>query len=572
MNTQAYPGQGLSLPQLIFALNEEIKLAMCCSSYVLRKSNQERHAHFLRSFTFDQVSQLDQDISTPLATIREWKNSFVCVNRIPLDILSLIPTYLTCDNDRLRASFVCRLWRRTFLQRADLWSQLSLSKGEASVKTFLERAKGSGLSVSARLPVPDDIMALVSSHIKQIKSLDFVGNVWEDINRFPEINFGSFPLLHTLAIDAHWKGDLPSPGPRPTLFGGARNLKVLRVRSLTSSLGRLLFPNLTCFTFSDAGGQPSHVSHLLDFLEASPTLRTVSVAIAAHISFEGIHLGRTVVLPKVEGLTLVARGGRIGYKVATHLSCPSAIHTSLTYNKGASEKIQEGVFPTSVSLNTIVRRYTRSPVEAVLLCVETFPASKCNFMLKFQSSDTTTITFCCKASSAYDIFTPSNGTYYQLLAQTTRTIQNHPHLASIKHLRICHGVSDATLGQISHIANEAGRLFKCLGPLDELTIYSCDLRPYLHAFLDLPDCHVKVPVVFPQVKQLTISHPKGRCDEECQTAIVVLAMSQRVRRIPFERVVIRLDVDMLGGMEEKLRKWVGSVECHFNRLKLNSRP
>ena len=72
---------------------------MRSSSYVPREASQERHAHLLCSFTFDQVSQLDQDISTLLTTIREWKNSFVRVNRIPLDILSLIPTYLPSNDD-----------------------------------------------------------------------------------------------------------------------------------------------------------------------------------------------------------------------------------------------------------------------------------------------------------------------------------------------------------------------------------------------------------------------------------------------------------------------------------------
>ena len=50
-------------------------------------------ATFLKyRFTLDAVSQLDRDIPTALATIREWKNSFVPINRVPSEVLSLIPT------------------------------------------------------------------------------------------------------------------------------------------------------------------------------------------------------------------------------------------------------------------------------------------------------------------------------------------------------------------------------------------------------------------------------------------------------------------------------------------------
>ena len=135
---------GLSLSQLIFALNQELKRTAYSPSYVTELATScEQRADLLYRFTLDEVSQLDRDNSTAVATIREWRNSFIRANRVLLDILSLIPTHLSSHKDRLRASFVCRHWRRTFLQRAELWSELFLSKGDAHVKTFLERAKGS---------------------------------------------------------------------------------------------------------------------------------------------------------------------------------------------------------------------------------------------------------------------------------------------------------------------------------------------------------------------------------------------------------------------------------------------
>jgi hypothetical protein len=151
MDAHTYPGQGLSLLQLVFTLNQRLKYALFSPSYMTEChcdcELEERYANLLRRFTVDEVSELDRGISTALATICEWKNSFIHMNRAPLDILFLIPTYLHSQNDCLRASFVCRHWHRTFLRHARLWSKLTLSKGKDYVKTLLKHTKQSLLDV-----------------------------------------------------------------------------------------------------------------------------------------------------------------------------------------------------------------------------------------------------------------------------------------------------------------------------------------------------------------------------------------------------------------------------------------
>src|SRR5258708_5528686 len=136
------------------------------------------------SFTFDAISQLDWDASTALATIREWRNSFVCVNRIPLDVLSLIPTHLPSQKDRFHVSSVCRHWRRTFLQHGALWSQLFLGTDETYMKTLLERAKGCPLDIIIGPNTPTETIALLYPRVRQIKHLEFRRNRWTDIREF----------------------------------------------------------------------------------------------------------------------------------------------------------------------------------------------------------------------------------------------------------------------------------------------------------------------------------------------------------------------------------------------------
>jgi len=80
-----------------------------------------------------------------------------------------------------------------------------------------------------------------------------------------------------------------------------------------------------------------------------------------------------------------------------------------------------------------------------------------------------------------------------------------------------------------------------MGPLENLTLEDCDLRPYLDAFLDTPGVpKVVPPASFPPIKELAIIDPVQSLhkDKVYAAAIVKLARSQHARGVPFERVVL----------------------------------
>ena len=114
-NAETHPGRDPSLSQLIFTLNQQLKRAVCSQSSCVTKSIADSLAPFrercadlpLCSFTLDEACQLDKDTPAAMATIRERRNPSLRVNHIPLDALSLVPTYLSFNNDRLWASSVC---------------------------------------------------------------------------------------------------------------------------------------------------------------------------------------------------------------------------------------------------------------------------------------------------------------------------------------------------------------------------------------------------------------------------------------------------------------------------------
>ena len=69
------------------------------------------------------------------------------------------------------------------------------------MKTFLERAKGSPLTIISSCADSVGAVTLLSPHAKQIRDLNFVYNHWADIQKFSEILAGPLPLLHTITID-----------------------------------------------------------------------------------------------------------------------------------------------------------------------------------------------------------------------------------------------------------------------------------------------------------------------------------------------------------------------------------
>jgi len=524
------------------------------------------------SFTFDDVSQLDRDVSATLANIREWRNSFIRINRVPLDILSLIPTHLPSQKDRLRASFVCRHWRRTFLQHAPLWSQLILSKGVVYTKTLLERAKGTALDVITKSYGPPGAVILLPPHNQQIRYLEFEWGFWTDIQRFSEVNSGPLPLLRTLKISAANQinfDDEPDVMTPPTLplFTSAVNLKEFVLHSERFPfLNHFVFPNLTAFELSAMPGRERfRASELLNFLEASPMLRTAQMKIIADLVLGDVPRERVVVLPSVKTFALVVNDGGPGFTIATHISCPSAKRTSLIHEKVANDTIPTTIFPTSISWNTIVGQYTRSPVESVALKLERDRDPVFTGSLIFRSPDATLLQlgFGVAASDDDEEFQMSRDELHdEASSQAYRTIRDHPSLAKVKCLHIHHRIRFNPEERVP-VTNEVGRLFRSLGTLDEFTMYGCDLHSYVTPSFDRSNGNeLEQPFVFPATKELRISHPIFPYDgEECAVIIAELAKSQHVLGIPFERVTVCME-RLPKSMAEMLKPWVGRVDCY----------
>ena len=431
------------------------------------------------------------------------------------------------------------------------------------MKTLLARAKGSPLTIIASHTDPIGTVLQLPPHTKQITALDFSDNLWEDIQRFSEINSGPLPLLRTLNINA-----IQGIDPDGPLFNGAVDLTVFRLHSARSlSLSHFVFPNLTSFDLAIAE-ELFRGSQLLDFLEASPMLQAVRMKIIGPISLQGIPQERVVVLHRVESFCLAARDGSPGYELAAHVSCPSAKHTSLTHihEKEYYFNTPQENFPASASWKAIISQYTRTPIEEIVFETKADSDYFIVSSLTFRSADTTTIRLRSEVSEENDDSETSlwrrsfTGVYHHVLSEASRTIRDLPLLANVKRVHMC-GPLDLGQGWIESIATEIGELFKSLGPLEELTISHCDIRPYTYPFPHFRETPgLNGLIVYPPIGVLTISHPSNMLNEDVTTGLVKLARVQHELGVPFERVAVRVNGPP-EDMEERLRPWVGAADC-----------
>ena len=569
MDTHTYPGRGLSLSQLIFALNEELKRVAYSPLYVTKSHfgpTEEQHADYLRSFTLEAISQLDRDTSIALAAIREWRNSFAPINCIPTDILSLIPTQLSSQKDHFRTASVCRHWRGVLLKHGALWSRLFLKKGEEYVSTLLERAKGSPLHIISHGNAPGAI-TLISPHARQIRSLDFILGRWQPI-AFSKFNFVQLPLLRTLRIvapDTPLSRSQPyvMTPPSPPFFGSSINLDrfVFNCWKL-SLLSHFVFPNLTTFELSSDPGECSAL-YLLNFLEASPTLQTVEIEIPATVTLTDVPQEMVVTLPNVKTFSLdVANGPTThAYDIAAHISCPCARYTSLVHrmdNTDMSANLK--IFPTSLSLQTIVHQYTTSPTEEITLEIKNPTYKDIECFLTFLSSDAAAVRLGFNVTETgvdrVELNMPSARAEmgWEIFSQALTTIPYLPLPSYVKRLHIEYKA--ATILDTDEMlarTEEVRKLFDSLGPLDKLTISGCDLHIFFANFLD----KLEPPIVFPQINEFTILRPSYE-ETEYMYAIVELAKVQHSLGIPFERVTVS-GWGLPAGMAEDLGRWVGAV-------------
>ena len=238
-----------------------------------------------------------------LSLVRSVKNSFAPVNRIPPEILSLIPDYC-CEDDvdqsLIALTHVCRGWRDMFISRSSLWAHLDPTSVDKTY-TYIQRSKSSPLDIYLKNrgdTYPDGVFLLVTPHIHRLKSLTIRSDVLP--NGIRHFSYHA-PLLEKLDIN------LTRPNLPVSLFG--RDLSSLRELSLCGVATGLPWnnlANLTTFTLKSCLPKHDFITRLLNFFECAPLLHAVVLEDSIPISSDAPP-GRIVSLRHLDTLAITAR-------------------------------------------------------------------------------------------------------------------------------------------------------------------------------------------------------------------------------------------------------------------------
>jgi hypothetical protein len=96
---------------------------MMKQSEVRRSGGETVDLHVAAHVSGFQADALERDGFEVLRLVRSMKNSLAPINRVPPEILSLIPDYCCeddMDRDLVALTHVCRSWRDTFISRSSL--------------------------------------------------------------------------------------------------------------------------------------------------------------------------------------------------------------------------------------------------------------------------------------------------------------------------------------------------------------------------------------------------------------------------------------------------------------------
>ena len=246
-------------------------------------------------------------------SVRYLQNSFAPVNRLPPEILGLIPSSFRSKRDLINATAICRHWRNALLSYPDLWCDVDCSGSlgplrECMFRECLQRSWSAPLNVrltSVRY------LPSITPHLHRFNSLEIQLTVEEQLAKIATHFSQPAPLLQRLTISAAalGRGLLSLP---PALFvGELAALKTLRLTGFSVLKMPRYFPQLTRFDLQTPDATSLRIDRMPQALEEMLLLETLRTRFRpfrhSPTSFaSNLHL---VALPKLKEVEITALDG-----------------------------------------------------------------------------------------------------------------------------------------------------------------------------------------------------------------------------------------------------------------------
>ena len=282
------------------------------------------HGRSLTCSSF-QVHALEQDAFEVLRLLGSWRNRLAPINRIPPEVLTLVPDFWERhhkDQATIAVTHVCRAWRQVFTSLPHLWTDFDCEDTDKTL-VYLERSESSPIDLRLKrvesLSPHDPFLQVVPRAATRLRSLDILGTP-ENLQDITAQLSHPTPLFTSLAIGVDRECSLhDGPTIPTTLFdGNLSSVRELRLTWIRTDLPWRNMTNLTSFTlrYTLLGNFPT--KDLLDFLETAPRLRKIHLHSITPTS--GVQHGRLVSLACLKRMDIL--GGGPAYRLLDHLLIP----------------------------------------------------------------------------------------------------------------------------------------------------------------------------------------------------------------------------------------------------------
>ena len=275
---------------------------------------------------YSQVDVLEHDALEVLSLVRSTKNAFAPANRIPPEVLSLIPDYLEDSKDKnlIVLTHVCRSWREAFISRSLLWTYLDFTNVEKT-RVYIERSKYAPLEICLGPPYEEEAFLLAIPHIHRLKIISVHGMPDRLLPILAEHFSCPLPLLDELEIDFSYEYNIL---PHGIFNGDLSSLHKLTLTGVITTLPWRGLSNLTTFNLYQAPKDGILLTQLLDFFESAPCLHHIELHYSLPSS-SNAPTERVVPLPHLKELSIEAY--QTHSILLNHLSIPAGVSLRLEF-------------------------------------------------------------------------------------------------------------------------------------------------------------------------------------------------------------------------------------------------
>jgi len=267
------------------------------------------------------------------------KNAFAPVNKIPPEVLTLIPDYWENNSDDgalIGLTHVCRGWRELFISCPSLWTRLDCINVDKT-RAYIERSKTSPLKICLGESNGDafsteEAVLLAVPHFGRLGTLSALGSSIVDLPVLVEHFSCSVPLLSRLEISFICNED---PILSKSLFNGdLSSLRELVLAGVITTLPWRGLSKLTTFNLYRVPEDNILLTQLLDFFESAPHLRHIQLHDSIPTS-RNAPTDRVVSLPHLKDLSIIAQPAHS--ILLNHLSIPAGASLRLEFTYSGKE-------------------------------------------------------------------------------------------------------------------------------------------------------------------------------------------------------------------------------------------